>query len=61
MVNTISGTAAQSLRQAAPTAVRNVHKSANQTVKLLLVWAAVSVPMAWGVMKALEDVKYLFQ
>jgi hypothetical protein len=61
MVNTISGAAAQTLSQAEPAAVRNARKSANQSVKLLLVWAAVSVPMAWGVMKALEDVKYLFQ
>lgn len=61
MVNTISGSAAQSLSQVEPAAVRNAHKSGNQTVKLLLVWAAVSVPMVWGVMKAVEDVKYLFQ
>jgi hypothetical protein len=61
MVNTISGAASGTLSQAEPGAMQNAHNSANQTVKLVLVWVAVSVPMAWGVMKALDDVQYLFQ
>jgi hypothetical protein len=31
------------------------------TVKLWLLWLAVGLPLLWGVMKALEDVPYLFR
>jgi hypothetical protein len=31
------------------------------TVKLWLLWLAVGLPLFWGVMKALEDVPYLFR
>jgi hypothetical protein len=60
-MNTITGTAEQTLSQPEPAAARAGRKSANQTVKLLLIWAVVGAPMVWGVMKALEEVKYLFQ
>jgi hypothetical protein len=41
-------------------AVQNA-KSAASTFKLVLVWLAVSLPMLWGIMKALEDVQSLFR
>jgi hypothetical protein len=31
-------------------------KSAGSTLKLVVLWLAVCIPMLWGVMKALEDV-----
>jgi hypothetical protein len=34
-------------------AVQNV--SMSSTLKLLLLWLAVGIPLLWGVMKALED------
>jgi hypothetical protein len=60
-VNTITGTAGQTLSQPESAAARTARKSANQTVKLVLIWAVVGVPMVWGVMKAVNEVKYLFQ
>jgi len=34
-------------------------KGAGSTLKLVLVWLAVGIPMLWGMMKALEDVPAL--
>jgi hypothetical protein len=39
-------------------AVQNT-QSAASTLKLLLIWLAVGIPMLWGMMKALEDVPAL--
>jgi len=33
--------------------------SAGSKLKLVLLWLAVCIPMVWGVMKALEDVRKL--
>jgi hypothetical protein len=41
-------------------AVQNA-KSAASTLKLVLVWLAVSLPMLWGILKALEEVQPLFR
>jgi hypothetical protein len=40
------------------TAVQNA-QSAASTLKLVLIWLAVGIPMLWGMMKALEDVPAL--
>jgi len=57
MENTLDGTAGASLSE--QSAVQNA-KSAASTLKLVLVWLAVGIPMLWGMMKALEDVQTLF-
>lgn len=57
MENTLERATDSSL--AGQSAVQNA-KSAAATFKLLLVWLAVSIPMLWGIMKALEDVGNLF-
>jgi hypothetical protein len=41
-------------------AVRNANSTAS-TLKLVLLWLAVSIPMLWGILKALEDVRPLFR
>jgi hypothetical protein len=58
MESTINGIAARPESRTDP-ALQNSDKSA--TLKLWLLWLAVSLPLLWGVMKALEDVPYLFQ
>ena len=57
MENTLQGAAGAPLAE--QSAVQNA-KGAASTLKLVLVWLAVSVPMLWGIMKALEDVRHLF-
>ena len=56
MENTLHGAAGAPLAE--QSAVQNA-KGAASTLKLVLVWLAVSVPMLWGIMKALEDVRNL--
>jgi hypothetical protein len=53
MENTITGTAEESLPLGERSAVQNTSLS---TLKLVLLWLAVGLPLIWGVMKALEDV-----
>jgi hypothetical protein len=57
MENTLQGAAGASLAE--QSAVQNT-KSAAYTLKLVLVWLAVSIPMLWGMMKALENVQTIF-
>jgi hypothetical protein len=57
MENTLEGAADASVTE--QSAVQNT-KSAASTLKLVMVWLAVSIPMLWGIMKALEDVRHLF-
>jgi hypothetical protein len=61
MVNTITGGAGETLSHSERAAARTARKSTHHTIKLVLVWVVVGLPMAWGVMKAVEEVKYLFQ
>ena len=56
MENTLDGAA--DVPSSAQSAVRNA-QSAVSTLKLVLVWLAVGIPMLWGMMKALEDVPAL--
>jgi hypothetical protein len=30
-------------------------------VNMWMLWAAVAIPMLWGILKALQEVKFLFQ
>jgi hypothetical protein len=54
MENTITATAAESQSRGERSAVQNA--SLTSTLKLVLLWLAVGLPLLWGVMKALEDV-----
>jgi hypothetical protein len=56
MEETLNGAAGASFSD--QSAVQN-SKSAATTIKLVLVWLAVGIPMLWGMMKALEDVPAL--
>jgi hypothetical protein len=56
MENTLDDTAGAPFSN--ESAVQNT-KSAASTLKLLLVWLAVGIPMLWGMMKAMEDVPAL--
>jgi hypothetical protein len=58
MENTLEGAAGASLNE--QSALQN-DESATSTLKLVLVWLAVSIPMLWGIMKALEGVQSLFR
>jgi hypothetical protein len=57
MENTLQGGAGA--RLAEEPAVQNARGAAS-TLKLVLIWAAVSIPMLWGIMKALENVRAIF-
>jgi hypothetical protein len=57
MENTLDSAAGAPLSE--QSAVQNA-KSAASTLKLVLLWLAVGIPMLWGMMKALEDVQTLF-
>jgi hypothetical protein len=56
MENTLQGATDASLAE--QPAVQNATAGAS-VVKLVLVWLAVSIPMLWGILKALEDVRNL--
>ena len=58
MENTLDRAAGAPLSE--QSAVRNT-ESAGSTLKLVLLWLAVSIPMLWGVLKALEEVLPLFR
>jgi hypothetical protein len=58
MENTLEGAAGASLSE--QSAAQN-DESAASTLKLVLVWLAVGIPMLWGILKALEDVQSLFR
>ena len=59
MENTVTGTAGESQSRGERSALQNT--SSNSTLKLVLLWLAVGLPLLWGVMKALEDVGNLIQ
>jgi hypothetical protein len=55
MENTLDGAAGAHLSE--QSAVQNAKGAGS--LKLVLVWLAVSIPMLWGMMKAVEDVPSL--
>ena len=57
MENTLRGAADAALSE--KSAVQNAKGAV--FVKLVLLWLAVSIPMLWGIMNALEDVQNLFR
>ncbi|HEX3395995.1 MAG TPA: hypothetical protein VHS76_04780 [Steroidobacteraceae bacterium] len=52
MENTIGGAARGTVGE--QSAVRNVGSGASM-LKLVVLWLAVSIPLLWGVMKALQE------
>ncbi len=58
MENTLNGGAGAAL--SGQSAVRN-STSVATTIKLVLLWLAVGIPMLWGILNALEDVQPLFR
>jgi hypothetical protein len=61
MDSTMSAATSPSLDSGAKTAVQNSRNSSVKSASLWILWAAVAIPMLWGVLKALEEVKFLFQ
>ena len=59
MENTITRTADGALSRDGQSAHQNIATSTTR-LKLMLLWLAVGLPLLWGVLKALEDVKNLF-
>ena len=53
MQNTITGMDADLSRELS--AVQNA-RGAGDTIKLVLLWLAVGVPLLWGALKALENI-----
>jgi hypothetical protein len=60
MENTISSSAARIALDADKSALRNTGRSTIQQLKLVLLWLAVLLPLAWGAMDAVRDVRVLF-
>lgn len=60
MENTISRGRGQSELVVDRTAQRNSGRPMLEQLKLALLWLAVIVPMVWGALDALRDVRYLF-
>lgn len=58
MENTLNGAADEALSDTS--AVQNA-KSAGSIIKLVSLWLAVSIPMLWGILKALQEVQPLFR
>jgi hypothetical protein len=56
MENTLDGAAGSHLSE--QSAVQNAKGAGS--LKLWLVWLAVSIPMLWGILKALENVQTIF-
>ena len=57
MENTLQGAAGAPLVE--QSALRNARGAAS-TLKLVLIWVAVGIPMLWGIVKALENVQTIF-
>jgi hypothetical protein len=60
MENTISRGRDQSELVVDTTAQRNTGRPVMEQVKLALLWLAVILPMVWGALDAIRDVRYLF-
>ncbi len=58
MENAVNGGAGAALSE--QPALQNA-KSAATALKLVLLWLAVSIPMLWGVLNALQEVQPLFR
>ena len=60
MENTISRSAGRIALDANKSALRNTGRSTVKQLRLILLWIAVLLPLVWGAMDAVRDVRYLF-
>jgi len=60
MGNTISRGPVRSSLIADRPALRNAGRSAIAQLKLIMLWLAVLLPLVWGALDALKDLRYLF-
>jgi hypothetical protein len=60
MENTISRGAGRIALDADKSALRNTGRSAINQLKLVMLWLAVILPLLWGAMDAVRDVRRLF-
>ena len=58
--NSLNVTDQQTFSKPQESAQQHVGSSATQKITFVLVWAAVSVPLIWGVMKAWQEVQGMF-
>jgi hypothetical protein len=58
--NTLDVTGANTFGDVRETAVQNAGSTFGQKLVFLMVWAAVSLPLIWGVMKAWDEAKHIF-
>ncbi len=60
MENTISRSAGRIGLECQQSALRNTGRSTIKQLKLVMLWLAVLLPLVWGAMDAVRDVRYLF-
>jgi hypothetical protein len=58
--NTLDATDGSNFADTQASAVQNARSPAAPKLTLFLLWAAVSVPLVWGVMKAWQEVQPMF-
>jgi hypothetical protein len=58
--NSIDATGARAFVEIQKSAVQNTSHSVVRKLTFLLLWLSVSAPLAWGVFKAWQDVRILF-
>jgi hypothetical protein len=60
MENTLNGSAGRIALDANKSALRNAGRSTIKQLKLVMLWLAVLLPLVWGAMDAVRDVRVLF-
>jgi hypothetical protein len=58
MEKMISGTAGETRSSGGQSALQN-RSNSTTTLKLLFLWLVVGLPLLWGVIEALQDVRFL--
>jgi hypothetical protein len=58
--NTLEVAAARTFDDVRESAVRNTGSSSAQRITFYLIWAAVSLPLIWGVLKAWDEAQLMF-
>jgi hypothetical protein len=58
--NTLDATDGPTFADIQESAVQNARSPATPKLSLFLLWAAISVPLIWGVMKAWQEVQPMF-
>jgi hypothetical protein len=58
--NTLDATEGQTFDHVQESALQNAGSPAARKVSLFVLWAAVGLPLIWGVLKAWEEVQPMF-